>query len=168
MIKYEGLSYDLDSLLEFHVLKKLLEALLKKQKLHDIILYGPDLENIISSPDDIQNNQKSEKEKIAAFGLIKEFIESQNKLKENSYAVKDLRERIEILEEAIKEVPTQSKPKNYANRLSKSDISNKNINDEKIEKKTPIKNEDNKEKIIKENEKSEKKEEKEISPIVNS
>ena len=165
MIKYEGLSYDLDSLLEFHVLKKLLEALLKKQKLHDIILYGPDLENIISSPDDIQNtdnNQKSEKEKIAAFGLIKEFIESQNKLKENSYAVKDLRERIEILEEAIKEVPTQSKPKNYANRLSKSDISNKNINDEKIEKKNPIKNEDNKEKTIKENEKSEKKEEKEI------
>ena len=74
MIKYEGLSYDLDSLLEFHVLKKLLEALLKKQKLHDIILYGPDLENIISSPDNIQNTNNYKKQ-------IKKIIKNLQKKK---------------------------------------------------------------------------------------
>ena len=164
MIKYEGLSYDLDSLLEFHVLKKLLEALLKKQKLHDIILYGPDLENIITSGDNNQsteNNQKSVKGKIATFGLIKEFVDSQKKLKENINAVKDLKERVEILEKAAKGTISQPKQKNYTNRLSKVNNIDKNTNDNMNEKTTNITNIINnvdKEKIIKEDGKNENKE----------
>ena len=40
MINYEGISYNLETIIEFNSLKLLLEALAKKQIEHNILFYG--------------------------------------------------------------------------------------------------------------------------------
>ena len=52
MINYEGIDYNLDTVIQFQALKQLLEALAKKQIDHNIMLYGSNNKNII-----INNNK---------------------------------------------------------------------------------------------------------------
>ena len=40
MINYKGISYNLETIIEFRSLKLLLEALAKKQMEHNILFYG--------------------------------------------------------------------------------------------------------------------------------
>ena len=56
MINYEGMSYNLDAIIQFEALKKLLEVLAKRQIDHNIMLYGQKKEII-----DINNDNKDEK-----------------------------------------------------------------------------------------------------------
>ena len=104
MINYEGISYNLETIIEFKSLKLLLEALAKKQIEHNILFYGQNNNivkinnNEVINAENIQdktennNNEKIENnhseqnlekiwmEKINNSGLIKAFIESQKKL----------------------------------------------------------------------------------------
>ena len=179
MIKYEGLNYDLDSLLEFHVLKKLLEALLNKQKLYDIILYGKNFENITSSNEKYDNNINFKSEFATPFGLLKEFEESQNKLKENKKMIDGLKKRIENLEKTINTFKNKSNENlnekmestienkiteinNSSNNEQKNqeekinEMSKKESIEEKKENNENSENNENKENIEREEEKSDK------------
>ena len=111
MINYEGIEYNFDIIVQFQTLKKLLEALCKKQIDHNIILFGQNKNLVINSNED--NNPKSENdnkntpseneeskmiEKINNYGLIKELVDSQKKLIEHQKLIDELRARIEALE----------------------------------------------------------------------
>ena len=122
MINYEGISYNLETIIEFKSLKLLLEALAKKQIEHNILFYGQNnnivkinnnevinAENIqdktennnnekIENNDSEQNLEKIWMEKINNSGLIKAFIESQKKLQEQNNLINDLKNRIDSLE----------------------------------------------------------------------
>ena len=52
MINYEGIEYNFDIVVQFQTLKKLLEALCKKQIDHNIILFGKDKNIVISNNED--------------------------------------------------------------------------------------------------------------------
>jgi hypothetical protein len=57
MINYEGIEYNFDIVVQFQTLKKLLEALCKKQIDHNIILFGQDKNIVINNNEDnIANN----------------------------------------------------------------------------------------------------------------
>ena len=127
MINYEGIEYNLDSVIQFqfHSLKKLLEALAKKQLSHNLTLYGPnknislffdnerkDNEKIINKDEKkreenkkdiikLDNPNKHYLEKINNNGLIEEFINSQKKLLEHKKIICELKYRIEALERDI-------------------------------------------------------------------
>ena len=124
MIKYEGLDYDLNSLFEFHVLKKLLEALFKKQKIYDIVLYGQGFDNIKLNNNNHDNNDINSKN-IASLGLLKEFVESQNKLKENEKMMIELKERIDNLEDFVN--TSKNKSKNSLKKTMGTNIENKGL-----------------------------------------
>jgi hypothetical protein len=106
MINYEGMSYNLDAIIQFEALKKLLEALAKRQIDHNIMLYGQKKEII-----DINNDNKDEKidsndeikenflEKINNIGIINDYIESKRQLMQNIKVMKNLESRIELLEQ---------------------------------------------------------------------
>ena len=122
MINYEGISYNLETIIEFRSLKLLLEALTKKQIEHNVLFYGQNVNiNKINNNDNIYkennldktetNNNKDindninennfEKiwmEKINNSGLIKVFIESQNKLEEQNNFINELKNKIDSLE----------------------------------------------------------------------
>ena len=123
MINYEGISYNLETIIEFRSLKLLLEALAKKQMEHNILFYGQNVninkinnndninqENNIDKTEtninnennkenDIENNfEKIWMEKINNSGLIKAFIESQKKLEEKNNFIKELKNKIDSLE----------------------------------------------------------------------
>ena len=123
MINYEGISYNLETIIEFRSLKLLLEALAKKQMEHNILFYGQNVninkinnndninqENNIDKTEtninnennkenDIENNfEKIWMEKINNSGLIKVFIESQNKLEEQNNFINELKNKIDSLE----------------------------------------------------------------------
>ena len=123
MINYEGISYNLETIIEFRSLKLLLEALAKKQMEHNILFYGQNIninkinnndninqENNIDKTEtninnennkenDIENNfEKIWMEKINNSGLIKVFIESQKKLEEQNNFIKELKNKIDSLE----------------------------------------------------------------------
>ena len=123
MINYEGISYNLETIIEFRSLKLLLEALAKKQMEHNILFYGQNVninkinnndninqENNIDKTEtninnennkenDIENNfEKILMEKINNSGLIKVFIESQKKLEEQNNFIKELKNKIDSLE----------------------------------------------------------------------
>ena len=123
MINYEGISYNLETIIEFRSLKLLLEALAKKQMEHNILFYGQNVninkinnndninqENNIDKTEtninnennkenDIENNfEKIWMEKINNSGLIKVFIESQKKLEEQNNFIKELKNKIDSLE----------------------------------------------------------------------
>ena len=123
MINYEGISYNLETIIEFRSLKLLLEALAKKQMEHNILFYGQNVninkinnndninqENNIDKTEtninnennkenDIENNfEKILIEKINNSGLIKVFIESQKKLEEKNNFINELKNKIDSLE----------------------------------------------------------------------
>ena len=123
MINYEGISYNLETIIEFRSLKLLLEALAKKQMEHNILFYGQNVninkinnndninqENNIDKTEtninnennkenDIENNfEKIWMEKINNSGLIKVFIESQKKLEEQNNFINELKNKIDSLE----------------------------------------------------------------------
>ena len=123
MINYEGISYNLETIIEFRSLKLLLEALAKKQMEHNILFYGQNViinkinnndninqENNIDKTEtninnennkenDIENNfEKIWMEKINNSGLIKVFIESQKKLEEKNNFINELKNKIDSLE----------------------------------------------------------------------
>ena len=123
MINYEGISYNLETIIEFRSLKLLLEALAKKQMEHNILFYGQNVninkinnndninqENNIDKTEtninnennkenDIENNfEKIWMEKINNSGLIKVFIESQKKLEEQNNFINELKNKIDFLE----------------------------------------------------------------------
>jgi len=178
MINYEGISYNLETIIEFRSLKLLLEALAKKQMEHNILFYGQNVninkinnndninqENNIDKTEtninnennkenDIENNfEKIWMEKINNSGLIKVFIESQKKLEEKNNFINELKNKIDSLEKnnetLIKEI----------NETKQIIIQNKEKEDhkEKEKEKEIIKdtNEINKEKEKKEIEKVE-------------
>ena len=178
MINYEGISYNLETIIEFRSLKLLLEALAKKQMEHNILFYGQNVninkinnndninqENNIDKTEtninnennkenDIENNfEKILMEKINNSGLIKVFIESQKKLEEQNNFINELKNKIDSLEKnnetLIKEI----------NETKQIIIQNKEKEDhkEKEKEKEIIKdtNEINKEKEKKEIEKVE-------------
>ncbi len=178
MINYEGISYNLETIIEFRSLKLLLEAFAKKQMEHNILFYGQNVninkinnndninqENNIDKTEtninnennkenDIENNfEKIWMEKINNSGLIKVFIESQKKLEEQNNFINELKNKIDSLEKnnetLIKEI----------NETKQIIIQNKEKEDhkEKEKEKEIIKdtNEINKEKEKKEIEKVE-------------
>ena len=123
MINYEGISYNLETIIEFRSLKLLLEALAKKQMEHNILFYGQNVninkinnndninqENNIDKTEtninnennkenDIENNfEKIWMEKINNSGLIKVFIQSQKKLEEQNNFINELKNKIDSLE----------------------------------------------------------------------
>ena len=120
MINYEGIEYNLDSIIQFQfqALKQLLEALAKRQIDHNILFFGKN-KNIVmnfndnkdnkeknniqnedeSNDDDNENNtNKIFIDKINNSGLIKEFIDSQKQLIEHKKIIDELRSRIEAIE----------------------------------------------------------------------
>ena len=60
MINYEGINYNLDTVIQFQALKQLLEALAKKQIDHNIMLYGNNNKNIIINNKDNKSNETNE------------------------------------------------------------------------------------------------------------
>ena len=123
MINYEGISYNLETIIEFRSLKLLLEALAKKQMEHNILFYGQNvnihkinnndninqehnidktetnINNENNKENDIENNfEKILMEKINNSGLIKVFIESQKKLEEQNNFINELKNKIDSLE----------------------------------------------------------------------
>ena len=123
MINYEGISYNLETIIEFRSLKLLLEALAKKQMEHNILFYGQNaninkinnndiinqennidktetnINNENNKENDFENNfEKIWMEKINNSGLIKAFIESQKKLEEKNNFIKELKNKIDSLE----------------------------------------------------------------------
>ena len=76
MINYEGISYNLETIIEFRSLKLLLEALAKKQMEHNILFYGQNV-NI----NKINNNDilKDLKENIIDKNTITKSNNSSNK-----------------------------------------------------------------------------------------
>ena len=123
MINYEGISYNLETIIEFRSLKLLLEALAKKQMEHNILFYGQNVNiNKINNNDNInqennidktetninnENNKENDienkfekilMEKINNSGLIKVFIESQKKLEEQNNFINELKNKIDSLE----------------------------------------------------------------------
>ena len=129
MINYEGISYNLETIIEFKSLKLLLEALAKKQIEHNILFYGQNnininKENLGDKNDNenskVNNNEENfEKiwmEKINNFGLLKEFIDSQKKLLEQNKLINELKERIELLEKNKSRIREERLIKKIENR----------------------------------------------------
>ena len=83
MINYEGISYNLETIIEFKSLKLLLEALAKKQIEHNILFYGQNNISInkentgdkTDNDNNIENIEKNWMDKINSLGLIKVFID---------------------------------------------------------------------------------------------
>ena len=145
MINYEGISYNLETIIEFKSLKLLLEALAKKQIEHNILFYGKNINiNNINNNSDINQESKNEAEKnlekiliekINQEGLIKAFIESQKKLKDQNNIINELKSRIDSLEKK----PTRIREKKETKKVVIHDI------DKDKEKKEIIKEDKNNE-----------------------
>ena len=102
MINYEGINYNLETIIQFQSLKLLLEALAKKQIEHNQLFYGQNI-TLNINPNPLTNNENNKSiteqkpelikdnadlnfekiwiEKINNSGLIKVFIDSQKKNK---------------------------------------------------------------------------------------
>ena len=152
MINYEGISYNLETIIEFKSLKLLLEALAKKQIEHNILFYGQNnisinKENTGDKPDNNNNNENLEKnwiDKINNFGLIKVFIDSQNALleknKEQDKIINELKDKIELLEKNQNQMKEERLTRRITKREKEKDINDikdntKEEKDEKEEKK---------------------------------
>ena len=127
MINYEGIEFNLDSIiqLQFHSLKKLLEAFAKKQLEHSILFFGQNNNftlNNYNNENPKNNEEKDENEsgenfyienksykitdnekkpfydKVNNSGLINEYIETHKQLIEHKQIIDELRKRIEALE----------------------------------------------------------------------
>ena len=155
MINYEGISYNLETIIEFKSLKLLLEALAKKQIEHNIFFCGKNnininkenIEDKTENKDQNNNDANFEKiwmDKINNSGLIKEFIESQKKLLEQDKLINELKDRIELLEKNKSKIRDDRLTKRITNKEKNKDQDNSEIK-EKTEKKIILINkEDNK------------------------
>ena len=155
MIIYEGISYNLETIIEFKSLKLLLEALAKKQIEHNIFFCGQNNVNInkeniedkTENKDQNNNDENFEKiwmDKINNSGLIKEFIESQKKLLEQDKLINELKDRIESLEKNKSKIRDDRLTKRITNKEKNKDQDNSELK-EKTEKKIIVINkEDNK------------------------
>ena len=148
MINYEGISYNLETIIEFRSLKLLLEALAKRQIEHNALFYGQNINiNKINNTDElnqennkdkteIDNNENTNEnnlekiwmEKISNSGLIKLFIDSQKKLEEQNNLINELKNKIDSLEKSrtllkekkeTKKIINQEKEKEKENDLNK-------------------------------------------------
>ena len=150
MINYEGISYNLETIIEFRSLKLLLEALAKRQIEHNVLFYGQNINiNKINNTDElnqennkdkteIDNNENTNEnnlekiwmEKINNSGLIKLFIDSQKKLEEQNNLINELKNKIDSLEKSRtllkekKETETE-KERNNKEDKEKTEIINK-------------------------------------------
>ena len=155
MINYEGISYNLETIIEFKSLKLLLEALAKKQIEHNIFFCGQNNVNINKeniedktvNKDQNNNDENFEKiwmDKINNSGLIKEFIESQKKLLEQDKLINELKDRIESFEKNKSKIRDDRLTKRITNKEKNKDQDNSELK-EKTEKKIIVINkEDNK------------------------
>ena len=155
MINYEGISYNLETIIEFKSLKLLLEALAKKQIEHNIFFCGQNnininkenIEDKTENKDKNNNDENFEKiwmDKINNSGLIKEFIESQKKLLEQDKLINELKDRIESLEKNKSKIRDDRLTKRITNKEKNKDQDNSELK-EKTEKKIIVINkEDNK------------------------
>ena len=155
MINYEGISYNLETIIEFKSLKLLLEALAKKQIEHNIFFCGQNninmnKENIEDKTENKAQNNNDENfekiwmDKINNSGLIKEFIESQKKLLEQDKLINELKDRIESLEKNKSKIRDDRLTKRITNKEKNKDQDNSELK-EKTEKKIIVINkEDNK------------------------
>lgn len=175
MINYEGISYNLETIIEFKSLKLLLEALAKKQIEHNILFCGKNNININKNDSEVKigNDDKSNTEenfekiwieKINNSGLVKEFIESQKKLLEQNKLINELKERIELLERNKGKTREERLTKKITNRekdKEKENFDNNNTQDninkeQQKEKEKEVNNEEIVKKLEKEKEKNEK------------
>ena len=152
MINYEGIEFNLDSIiqLQFHSLKKLLEAFAKKQLEHSILFFGQNNNftlNNYNNENPKTNEEKDENEsdenfyienksykitdnekkpfydKVNNSGLINEYIETNKQLIEHKQIIDELRKRIEALENYNEE-----KSVNKYNINIKEDIKKEKVN----------------------------------------
>ena len=172
MINYEGISYNLETIIEFKSLKLLLEALAKKQIEHNILFYGQNnininKENITEKTENDNNTENFEKiwmDKINSSGLIKVFIESQkvllDKNKEQDKIINELKDKIDLLEQNQNKMKEERLSKRISLRGKEKDINdikdkakeeekkevednNNNNNKDKAEREIIIINKDN-------------------------
>ena len=128
MINYEGIDYNLDTVIQFQALKQLLEALAKKQIDHNIMLYGSNNKNII-----INNNKDNKSDETMNVNDKKE-----NKNNDNDKGNKDIDDK-DNKDKDDKEKEDKDKDKGKENQ----NISNENEN-------KALSKENDDEKIIKE------------------
>ena len=177
MINYEGINYNLETIIQFQSLKLLLETLAKKQIEHNQLFYGQNI-TLNINPNPLTNNENNKSiteqkpelikdnadlnfekiwmEKINNSGLIKVFIDSQKKINEQNNIINELKERINSLEknkEQKKDNILIKKDKEIFQKKEpeKKIIKDKKIEDNDIKEKQDIKDKD-KEKEIKEKE----------------
>jgi len=138
MINYEGIDYNLDTVIQFQALKQLLEALAKKQIDHNIMLYGSNNKNII-----IDNNTDNKGDETMNVNDKKENENNEND-KDKNEKDKDEKEK-----EKEKEKDKNEEDKNEKDKDDKEkDKENQNIKNENENKALSTENVD--EKIIKE------------------
>ena len=159
MINYEGIEYNLDSVIQiqFHSLKKLLEAFAKKQLEHTILFFGQNNNFSLNNIGKENTNSKEEKEesesddniyienktikivddekkpfysKVNNSGLINEYIETHKQLTEHKKLIDELRKRIEDLENEKEEIIENNKKEdNKKEKDSKKEDKEKDINE---------------------------------------
>ena len=134
MINYEGISYNLETIIEFKSLKLLLEALAKKQIEHNILFYGQNNINInkenntekTENDNNTENFEKIWMDKINSSGLIKVFIESQKVLleknKEQDKIINELKDKIDLLEQNQNKMKEERLSKRISLRGKEKDI----------------------------------------------
>ena len=161
MINYEGISYNLETIIEFKSLKLLLEALAKKQIEHNILFYGQNNINInkenITEKTENDNNNNTENfekiwmDKINSSGLIKVFIESQKVLleknKEQDKIINELKDKIDLLEQNQNKMKEERLSKRISLRGKEKDINDIKDKAKEEEKKEEEKKEDDNNKI---------------------
>jgi len=160
MINYEGISYNLETIIEFRSLKLLLEALAKRQIEHNVLFYGQNINiNKINNTDnlnqennkdktEIDNNENTNEnnlekiwmEKINNSGLIKLFIASQKKLEEQNNLINELKNKIDSLEKSRTLLKEKKETKKIINQEKEKE---KDINEEKKETETEKEKEQN-------------------------
>ena len=151
MIEYEGISFNLNTIIQFQMLKQFLEVLAKKQIDHNKLLYGINKDiikynNLINNNKNIKINNKNKSkfanedkdndneniiDKINTSGLINEFIETQKQLIEHKKIINNLISRIESIEgnKANKDdiISDQKRDNNVINKKTSNKNSSKEI-----------------------------------------
>ena len=137
MIKYSGVSYNLDCLIQFQVLKQFLEALAKRQLEHDSIIYGS---NHVEIENNINENQNNNVENITK--------EDKNTNKENIKKKVSNNNIMDIIDEyGIKEGIKKNNELISKLFLKIKDLENKDTFKKDIKKSIDTINEENKKKF---------------------
>ena len=158
MIKYNGINYNFDCLIQFQVLQEFLEALAKKQNEYDSILFGINVDplNINSKEKDINenlNNFNKENYNSSEFKSndIMEILDLyglKDGIKKNNELILSLAKRIDILENKTYTITPESIEKSIKTEIVKTFNNHSKENKEKmndLEKKIEELNKKNKE-----------------------